>query len=726
MPTHIDISNHDDSLDLRLKVCKVLIQQTLVIVIVWGIYYANIGAQFALMNVVATTLTILFTLALFWRGRHWGARVFGFLSLLLAMMLTNFAFEPQIDTELFMFALIGTPFLFFSATYERKTFLALITLLAILTCLTIWLEWAGLHQFLPGSGFISSGPEADKTLNFAIRITVGFALILELGLFAYLQNHGERKTQQALRDANSAAKAKGEFLANMSHEIRTPMNGLIGMIEVLETTPLDANQNSTISTIRNSAFSLLRIIDDILDASKIEAGKLDVDVSRIELMPLVEGVGQTLMTMADSSKVQLRMLVDPATPRWVMADSGRLRQILLNVVGNAIKYSSIRLTGRPGVVKFSTLLNEDGSLLFEIRDNGIGIGEDIQRNLFQPFVQGESSSRRQVSGTGLGLVISKNLVELMGGSIDVRSEEGVGTTLRVTLNLPSAEGPNNLPDVSGIQLISLYFDEPDIRDGLAKIFAKSGATVLFPDNVDEAITMAQQHPDPSVFLLPNADIIASKALQASIEAAAPNAKFIVHSSERSAKFGMQNSNTYLIQIAPLMVSELLHAVAFLSGRKSTRLPTAKTENAIAARDDTPKTKRILVVEDNEINQAVMAKQLEILRYPHFIASNGLEGLEEWTHGQFDLVLTDCHMPIMDGFELTSAIRMIENDGSGRHTPIIAITANAMDGEAQRCLAAGMDAYLAKPVEMNALRTKLALMLPEDVETQSAEKKAPPA
>ena len=707
MPTQSDaLSDLSQTVQMRVLVSKYAVMVSSVIVVIWGLYFGFLGSKGGLLVIGLSGICHVITLYLYYRGDHWLARVFWFVSMAITTAVVTVNFEPQIDAELFMFCLIGTPFLYFSPVSERVSLIVLVVAMSILTLVTTSIDWLELYTYFPSPLIVFSDPQIDDTMNYGIRLTVGAVLLAELSLFAFMQSYGERKTLEALTQSTSAAKAKGEFLANMSHEIRTPMNGLIGMIEVLETTPLDNNQNATVSTIRNSAFSLLRIIDDILDASKMEAGKLDVDLTPVELMPLVEGVAQTLQTMADGSDVRLRMMADPAAPRWVMADSGRLRQILLNLVSNGIKYSSSRLTGRPGTVFFSTLLAPDGTLLFEVRDNGIGMGEDIRRNLFQPFVQGESSSRRQVSGTGLGLVISKNLIELMGGTVDVKSEEGVGTTLTVKLDLETAEGPDNLPDISGVRIICFYYHDQEIRRGMNKVFAESGATVLFTDNKHEAVEMANAHPEPSIIMLPTSDAIDAQATQTFLQGKLPTAKFVRHSAERSAKFGLQSNNTYLIQIFPMMISELMYAVALLSGRVHAPPEDLPTQAAATQAADHAKTARILVVEDNEINQAVLTKQLEILGYPHHVVSNGLEGLEEWNSGKYDLVLTDCHMPIMDGFELTSAIRSVEYGREGGHTPIIAITANALEGEAQRCLAAGMDAYLPKPVEMKALQSKL--------------------
>ena len=234
----------------------------------------------------------------------------------------------------------------------------------------------------------------------------------------------------------------------MSHEIRTPMNGMIGMIEVLETMDPAADKKSTIGIIRNSAFSLLRIIDDILDASKIEAGKLDIHNTRSELRPVIEGAVVTLQTMADDFKVQLRLYIDPDLPQWALIDSGRLRQVLLNVLSNAIKFSASDLISRCPEVFVHIEHIHGNHLQVTVEDNGIGMPTSVTDNLFKPFMQGETSTTRRVDGTGLGLAITSNLLQLMNGDIAIKSAAGVGTTVAITLKLKTVEKTNTLTSLA--------------------------------------------------------------------------------------------------------------------------------------------------------------------------------------------------------------------------------------------------------------------------------------
>nr|WP_255723167.1 ATP-binding protein [Thalassobius sp. Cn5-15] len=549
--------------------------------------------------------------------------------------------------------------------------------------------------------------------------------MLELFYFAYLAQSSVAETQKALAEADAAAKSRGAFLANMSHEIRTPMNGMIGLIEVMEATDEDKRHARSIGMIRNSAFSLLRILNDILDASQIDSGKLQVERTKVELHPLIEGATQTLQSMADTHQVTLRVLVNPELPEWIWSDSGRLRQILLNLLSNAVKYSAKRLTGRQGSVYMDVSKGDGDTIAITITDNGTGISDEVRATLFQPFSNGDLKSRSLVGGTGLGLSITRSLIGLLGGHIRFDTHMTQGTRVRVDLPLEAADGPKRTPDLTGVNIICFDILDDDARAGLSRIIEGAGATLhVVRTLADLGMLLPLAGPEP-VFLLPNPDDAIAGPLAQDLRTLLPDARVIRFSASREARYGLLDDQTYQIQIFPMMGSEFMRAMAVLGGRlpateagplhshadprpQDTR--TEITQDSITSgRADADKPMqncKILLVEDNQINRMVLSKQLDLMGYPHDVAAHGEEGFEAWQAGNYDLILSDCHMPIMDGFEMTHKIREMEQQHALTHTPIIAITANALEGEGDRCRAQGMDDYLAKPVEMNKLRLLL--------------------
>ncbi|MFY0682239.1 MAG: response regulator [Thalassovita sp.] len=677
------------------------------------IYFLWIQQFGPMLTTAYSSAPTLIAIVLLATGYHYLGRLTLVLLFSVSSVYQSYYFGRVLNPELMSLVLLAFPFLIFTWKNERITQVLLIPVVCLAAFLALGFDSLGLR------------PPPVQALEFAyndsvelgIRLSVAALILSQFAYFEYLNRKFAQETNEAMIKSNQAARAKGEFLANMSHEIRTPMNGLIGMIEVLEANGVSDQQAPTVGTIRNSAFSLLRIIDDILDASKIEAGKLDVDLTKVEVIPLAEGVAQTLKTMADDNGVRLRMFVDPNVPNWVLGDAGRIRQMALNLLSNAIKYSSRRLTGRPGKVRFHVRLEDDGRISFSFRDDGIGMDQALQNNLFQPFVQGEASSRRQVNGTGLGLVITKRLTELMGGEISLTSKKGEGTHVKLLLPLEAINGPASLTNVDGIELICFHFDDIDLRAGLGEMLEKSGANVAIVNSPQDLAKTEQIKSETPVIFLPTDNIAVASSLHKQLELQYPKARFLLCSASRSARFGQQNRNTYLMPVFPTMVSELYKAIAFLHNQPDAET-AARTQKAAhlqpvrapAPHPQQPPSGRILAVEDNEINQIVLRKQLEILGYSYVMKSNGQEAFAAWREDDFDVILTDCHMPLMDGFELTSAIRMAENHDPDAQIPIIAITANALDGEAERCLAAGMNAYLAKPVELQSLKETLHELL----------------
>ncbi|WP_212699510.1 ATP-binding protein [Thalassovita aquimarina] len=706
------------SLDRHIKTSRFAAVAWLILTLPW-IAYFTFTQDFERAGILAFSIVNqVFALILFRLGRHYVARVY-WLAVQIATFFVGTYYLGRVgNTDLILLFLLGLPFLFFSWEKERHTlivFEAIVLLAATLAFAFDWLDQNTSWFAYPAAPHTQTSPEL---LAFSLKLTIAILIISEIAYFVRVTQMATDAADRALRQSKQATRAKGEFLANMSHEIRTPMNGLVGMIEVLETTDLTDQQTRVVGTIRNSAFSLLRIIDDILDASKVDAGKLDLETSKVELRPLVEGAAQTLQTTSDQMGVHIRMLIDPDLPEWIATDPGRLRQILLNLLSNGVKYSSKELTDRQGEVKMLAEKGPGGNLRFSFCDNGIGMSQEFLAKLFDPFTQADVTSHRRVGGTGLGLVITRSLIELMGGTIDIVSSPGEGTSVTVDLPLEAVDGPSRMPDLSGLEAICFDLLDEAARSGMERLLSKAGAHVTFVRVVEDIARLDKAITQNPIVLLPTTNDARSRALQIAVTARAPNAKFVRFSSTRSARYGLQSENCYLIQIYPMMTSELLHAIAVLSGRsgnitKLLREGGVLNTSAIEETDTglaEAKNLMILVAEDNEINQIVLSNQLEILGYPHDIASNGRDALQKWSSGLYDLVLTDCHMPLMDGFELTSEIRRLEAERNGPHTPIIAITANALAGEAEKCIGMGMDGYLAKPVEISALRDKLDTLL----------------
>ncbi|MBS0519735.1 MAG: response regulator [Proteobacteria bacterium] len=385
------------------------------------------------------------------------------------------------------------------------------------------------------------------------------------------------ESERAREEAEAANNAKSTFLATMSHEMRTPMNGVVGTAEVLQREPLNERQKRLVGTVRSSATALLRIIDDVLDFSKIEAGRMELEETPCSLRSLIAGTVETLSVQAEKKGLKLTASIDPETPDALLADVTRVRQILFNLIGNAIKFTDV---GRIDVRVHATRIGDDGvTLALAITDTGIGLDPVQQARLFKPFSQADSSTTRRYGGTGLGLSIVRRLAELMGGSVAVESIPGRGSTFTVTMTVRRA-----------------------------------------------AVAAVVEEKASELFALANA--------------------------------------------APGL--------------------------------------RVLAVDDNQVNLEVLTGQLELLGIPLDTAGNGIEALTRWRNRTYTLVLTDIHMPDMDGLELTRQIRAEETATSGRsRTPIVALTANALKGEAERCLAAGMDDYLTKPLTLDRLHDAMA-------------------
>ncbi|MFK3864777.1 hybrid sensor histidine kinase/response regulator [Pseudoalteromonas rhizosphaerae] len=519
--------------------------------------------------------------------------------------------------------------------------------------------------------------------------------------------------EKASHRAEQASEAKTTFLATMSHEIRTPMNGVIGTIDLLRQTDLNGAQHRLSTIIRESAFSLLGILDDILDFSKIEAGKLNIDPTPFSVSDTIEEVARVLSSVAKKRQLDLELAIAPDVPINLIGDTVRVRQVLYNLCSNAIKFTSTD-ENRLGQVRIAVEVAQNTAdhftLRFSVSDNGKGMSQAQLREIFNPFIQAEGSITREYGGTGLGLSICKSLTELMLGSISVTSDIGIGSDFVVELPF-STENTIKYAHKGALKdhSVILVTEHQSRQQTLSRYLSFMGAKTITVQAVQE-IEQYQDNPGV-IWVLDGIDSMDSinyllRRLLYTLED--NNQQVIVLSKLDEA--AINHKNIFYLNASPLCKSNFMMSLLVAAGLHTPRQvkPVKTLNNYLNIEQAREENKLVLLVEDNILNQQVLTDQLHLLGFGVEVAENGEQGLKMWQSGRYPLILTDLHMPKMSGYDMVEKIRdeAAQLEDINAQPYVIAVTANALKGEKERCLNAGINDFITKPVELNTLEATL--------------------